>query len=129
MSVFSMVTDVVTIRDVVRKLTGAEPIRKGNLDLYECLTGDHEDWEPSWTDYGDHYHCFSCGDHGDAVSLFAALKGIENGVEAAYLLGEEFNVELPQLDPTMRQILAERREAEQEVLDLARRYHTNLADD
>jgi DNA primase len=130
LSVFELVTDVVSIRDVVRRLRpDAEPTKQGNLDVYECLTGGHVDEWPSWADYGDHYHCFSCKDHGDAVSLFAVLKGVDNGVEAAYLMAQEFKVELPQIDPSLREILAERRRAEDEVFDLARGYHTNLQED
>ena len=129
MSLFEQVTDVVSIRDVIRRLQPeAEPIRKGDFEVYSCLTGNHVDEDPSFYDYGDHYHCFSCKDHGDAVALFAALKGIENGVEAAYELADGFHVDLPELDPTLREILRERRAKEEEFLQEARELHSNLED-
>src|SRR5215216_1542642 len=118
---------MVSIRDVIRRLRpDAEPQRQGDLDIYACLTGAHVDEWPSFVDYGDQYHCFSCKDHGDAVSLFSSLKEMENGIEAAYLLAEEFNVDLPELDPSLRAILKERREKEEEYLQEAREYHANL---
>src|SRR5215211_5156216 len=108
MSVFELVSDKVSVRDVIRRLRpDAEPQRQGDLDVYECLTGGHVDEMPSWTDYGDRYHCFSCKDHGDAVSLYASLEGMGNGVEAAYALADEFHVDLPEPDPNLREILRE----------------------
>jgi len=127
MSVFELVTDKVRVRDVIRRLRPeAAPQRQGELDVYECLTGDHVDDWPSWVDYGDRYFCFSCKASGDSVSLYADLTGRDNGIEAAYALADEFHVDLPELDPNLREILRERRAKEEEFLREARVFHSNL---
>ena len=35
----------------------------------------HADRTPSLKLYGDHFHCFGCGAHGDVIDLAAALLG------------------------------------------------------
>jgi hypothetical protein len=37
----------------------------------------HADWNPSLRIYKDgHFHCFQCGAHGDAIDLYAAIRGL-----------------------------------------------------
>jgi len=36
----------------------------------------HDDTRPSCHIYDDHYHCFSCGAHGDAISWLMAVEGL-----------------------------------------------------
>ena len=49
----------------------------------------HADRVPSLKLYGDHYHCFGCGAHGDVIDLTAGLLGCSKG-EAARRLEADF---------------------------------------
>ena len=41
-----------------------------------CLCPFHPDKHPSMKVDNNHYHCFGCGAHGDAVNLVAGLYGL-----------------------------------------------------
>lgn len=47
-------------------------IRRGGL--INCIF--HNDRHPSMKLYGDHYHCFACGAHGDVIAFTAQLYGL-----------------------------------------------------
>ena len=49
----------------------------------------HADRTPSLKLYGDHFHCFGCGAHGDVIDLTAALIGCSQA-EAARRLEANF---------------------------------------
>lgn len=49
----------------------------------------HADRVPSLKLYGDHFHCFGCGAHGDVIGLAAGLLGCSKG-EAARRLETDF---------------------------------------
>ena len=49
----------------------------------------HADRTPSLKLYGDHFHCFGCGAHGDVIDLTAGLLGCSKG-EAARRLETDF---------------------------------------
>ena len=49
----------------------------------------HADKTPSLKLYGDHFHCFGCGAHGDVIDLTAGLLGCSQ-VEAARRLEADF---------------------------------------
>ena len=49
----------------------------------------HADRTPSLKLYGDHFHCFGCGAHGDVIDLTAALLGCSKA-EAAKRLEADF---------------------------------------
>lgn len=49
----------------------------------------HADRVPSLKLYGDHFHCFGCGAHGDVIDLTAGLLGCSKG-EAARRLSADF---------------------------------------
>ena len=46
----------------------------------------HADRTPSLKLYGDHFHCFGCGAHGDVIDLTAGLLGCSKS-EAARRFG------------------------------------------
>lgn len=48
--------------------------RKG--DLWQGLCPFHGERRPSFAVYPDHYHCFGCGVHGDAVSYIMARRNV-----------------------------------------------------
>ena len=45
----------------------------------------HADRTPSLKLYGDHFHCFGCGAHGDVIDLTAALLGCSKTAAARRL--------------------------------------------
>ena len=45
----------------------------------------HADRTPSLKLYGDHFHCFGCGAHGDVIDLTAGLLGCSKAEAAKYL--------------------------------------------
>ena len=49
----------------------------------------HADRTPSLKLYGDHFHCFGCGAHGDVIDLAAGLLGCSKS-EAARRLEADF---------------------------------------
>ena len=49
----------------------------------------HADRTPSLKLYGDHFHCFGCGAHGDVIDLTAGLLGCSKS-EAARRLEADF---------------------------------------
>lgn len=48
--------------------------RKG--DLWQGLCPFHGERRPSFAVYSDHYHCFSCGVHGDAISYIMGRRNV-----------------------------------------------------
>ena len=51
----------------------------------------HNDKHPSMKLYKDHYHCFSCGAHGDVIGFTAQLFGLSQ-YEAAKRLSTDFGI-------------------------------------
>lgn len=45
----------------------------------------HADRTPSLKLYGDHFHCFGCGAHGDVIDLTAGLLGYSKAAAAKRL--------------------------------------------
>jgi DNA primase len=102
--------------------------RSGDKLLGRCPFEDHEDFTASFYVYrDDHYHCFGCSRHGDVTDLWAALRGLEPGVEAALDLAREYRVEVPDMDPEVRRRAQERREREGEYARQAAVCHGALS--
>ncbi|MCX7932988.1 MAG: DNA primase [Rhodovarius sp.] len=58
----------------------------------------HQEKTPSFYVYDDHFHCFGCGAHGDAVSFLMQREGL-SFLEAVERLAAEAGLELPRPDP------------------------------
>lgn len=58
-----------------------------------CCCSFHNDRHPSMKLYKDHYHCFTCGAHGDVISLTAQMLGLSQ-YEAAQKLAVDFGITL-----------------------------------
>jgi DNA primase len=85
----------------------------------------HGEKTPSFYTYDDHYHCFGCGAHGDAIGFVMQSQGA-SFMEAVEALASEAGLDLPK--PSR-----EAEEAERQRLDLhgvlqeaARFYQTQL---
>lgn len=63
--------------------------RYGTVRRGFMLCPFHADRVPSLKLYGDHFHCFGCGAHGDVVDLTAGLLGCSKA-EAARRLAADF---------------------------------------
>lgn len=78
--------------DLCRKLGLAGRQTGQGRGKYRCPF--HDDHDPSMITYPQtkggksHYHCFSCGAHGDAIDLYARIKGL-SGPDAARELARE----------------------------------------
>jgi DNA primase len=48
--------------------------RRGNLHVGCCPF--HDEKTPSFTVYADHFHCFGCGAHGDAIAFVRRIEGL-----------------------------------------------------
>jgi DNA primase len=70
----------------------------------------HGEKTPSFHVYDDHYHCFGCGAHGDAVTFVMQSQGA-GFIEAVEQLAAEAGMEVPKPSP-------EAAEAERRRLDL-----------
>ncbi|MDO4484924.1 MAG: CHC2 zinc finger domain-containing protein [Clostridia bacterium] len=56
-----------------------------------CCCPFHSERTPSFKLYLDHYYCFGCHEHGDAINLVAKLKNL-SPKDAALLLADAFSV-------------------------------------
>jgi DNA primase len=70
----------------------------------------HGEKTPSFHVYEDHFHCFGCGEHGDAIGFVMKCQGA-GFMEAVEQLAAEAGMEVPKPSP-------EAAEAEQRRLDL-----------
>ncbi len=70
----------------------------------------HGEKSPSFYVYDDHYHCFGCGAHGDAISFVMQSQGF-SFMEAVTQLAGEAGLEVPKSSP-------EAAEAERRRLDV-----------
>ncbi len=66
----------------------------------------HNEKTPSLYIWDDHYHCFGCGAHGDAISFVMQSEGA-GFMEAIERLAAEAGLEVPRLSPAVAE--AERR--------------------
>src|SRR4051812_41729708 len=54
----------------------------------------HAEKTPSFYVYDDHYHCFGCGAHGDAISFITKKMGLKFR-EALEWLANKYSVPIP----------------------------------
>jgi hypothetical protein len=66
----------VRARSDVRELVGREvALKRKGRDLWGCCPF-HGEKSPSFVAYADHYHCYGCGAHGDAVDWLRTRGGL-----------------------------------------------------
>ena len=76
MSVFEVLRDRVRLDQIVTA-NGSGKAR--------CVSAGHQDQDPSMHLYDDHVHCFGCGLHGDVTDVWAAMRGLDRPLEAAWI--------------------------------------------
>jgi DNA primase len=93
-----------------------------------CPLPGHEDENPSFYVYPDgRFYCFGCRRRGDAVDLWAAIRGLEPGIGAALDLAREHGVDLPESGPEARERTERRWGLEAAHLARAEERHGALA--
>src|ERR1700709_965847 len=58
----------------------------------------HNEKTPSFYVYQDHYHCFGCGAHGDAIGFVMQSQGA-GFVQAVEVLAAEAGIDVPRATP------------------------------
>ncbi|MXV44784.1 DNA primase [Saccharibacter sp. 17.LH.SD] len=67
----------------------------------------HGEKTPSFYIYDDHFHCFGCGVHGDAITFVMQSDG-SSFPEAVERLASEAGLEMPKADPHQEERIQER---------------------
>jgi DNA primase len=92
-----------------------------------CPHPEHDDENPSIHVYPEaRFFCFGCRWRGDVTDLWAALKGLKPGMEAALDLAREYGVDLPTASVEAKERGEQRRQQEAEYLKQAEKYHEAL---
>ncbi len=127
MSIFEVIreqVDMVAVAD--RHLDLA---RSGNAMKGGCPHPDHADENPSFYVYPDgRFFCHGCRRHGDVVDLWALIKRIKPGIEAALDLASEYEIALPDVDPDLRRKSEAQRTAEDVYAARAGEAHGRLSE-
>ncbi len=106
-------SDVVGRKVSLKRRSGSE---------YAGLCPFHNEKTPSFTvnDKKGFYHCFGCGEHGDAVGFVMKTEGL-SFPESVEKLAREVGLAVPRATPQERE-RAERASSLQEVVELAARW-------
>lgn len=84
-----LIRERITMEEVAARYLPSERIRSR---MMRCPF--HADRTPSLRLYADHYHCFGCGAHGDALDFVGKLRSIPV-MEAARQIDADFRLGLP----------------------------------
>lgn len=126
MSIFASIRDQIELADVAARFT--ELKRANGKFLGSCPLPSHDDATPSFYVYLDgRWHCFGCCEHGDVIDLWAKVRGLKPGIEAALSLAHEYGLQLPGLDPDVQKEADERRQKEAAYAKQAEAYHQALS--
>ncbi len=102
MSIFDALRQAVNLRELAGR--HADLRASGTRWKGSCPHPDHDDTDPSFYIFPDlRFQCFGCGWRGDVVDLWAGVRTIEPGIEAALDLAREYGVEMPEMDPAARE--------------------------
>ncbi len=92
----------------LRQLIGerVELSKRSSLTMGRCPF--HDDSSPSFVVYDDHYHCFGCRAHGDAITYVRHVQGL-SFVEALRFLAQKYQIPAPELDRSQQDDVQQRR--------------------
>lgn len=123
MSIFEILREQVDIVEVARGYTQLK--RAGKMMKGCCPI--HRDATPSFFIYEDaRAYCFGCQFHGDVIDLWANVRGLVPGIEAALDLAREYGVKLPDRGPDAQRKAEERRQKEASFDQQTRTCHQAL---
>ena len=106
MNIFEKVRESVTMQQVAELYS--IDARRGMIN---CIF--HDDKTPSMKLYDDHYYCFGCGAHGDAVAFAAQVTGLSQ-YEAAKQLGSAFGIVHSSNEPFIKPMIQRETQREKE---------------
>jgi DNA primase len=125
MSIFEMLRERVDLAELAGHYTELKP--SGQALVGCCPHPAHEDESPSFYIYDDRrFHCYGCRWRGDVTDLWAAVKGLKPGLEAALDLAKENGVHLPTASAEVKEKAERCRQQEAEYLKQAEEYHGAL---
>ena len=84
--------------------------KRGNL--HEGCCPFHGEKSPSFKVYDDHFHCYGCGAHGDAIDFVMQHEGCDHEQAVERIVGRDFSLS----DTKRLEIAAERQKREQEEM-------------
>lgn len=102
--------DAIKSRIDLHRLIGASVALKRKGNISEGCCPFHDEKTPSFKVYDDHYHCFGCSAHGDAVDFVMAMKPGITHAEAVDMLGAG---DIEPLTAPEKKRMAERRAEEE----------------
>src|ERR1700733_13042480 len=110
MALPSSFTDELRVRVPVPMVVGRRVRLARSGKTWKGCCPFHGEKSPSFYVYDDHYHCFGCGAHGDAISFVMQSQRL-SFIEAVTQLAGEAGLEVPKSSP-------EAAEAERRRLDV-----------
>jgi DNA primase len=126
MGIFEGLRERIELADLASRSTDLEP--SGRALVGRCPYPDHDDEHPSFHVYPDgRFFCYSCRWRGDVTDLWAGLKGLRPGMEAALDLADEFGVDLPEAGAEARARAERRRDLEAAWLRRAEEHQEALS--
>jgi DNA primase len=125
-SIFEELREQVDLAELAARYTDLQPSRRAHVGC--CPNPDHDDEHPSFYVYPDaRFFCYGCRWHGDVTDLWAAVKGLRPGTEAALDLAREYSVDLPTASAEAKEKAERRRQLEAKYLKRAQEYHAALS--
>lgn len=85
----------------------------------------HAEKTPSFYVYDDQFHCFGCGEHGDAITFVMKSQGL-SFMEAVERLASEAGIEVPKSSPAEAQREKQRAGLQEVLQEAARLYQSWL---
>jgi DNA primase len=126
MSAFGKLREQIDLTELAARYTDLQPSGRALVGRCPCL--DHDDTNPSFHVYPDaKYFCYGCRSHGDVTDLWAAVKAIRPGMEAALDLAKEYGVDLPKTSAEAKEEAERRRNLEAAYLARAQEHHEALS--
>jgi DNA primase len=93
--------------------------------LWQGCCPFHSEKTPSFVLYDDHYHCFGCGAHGDAISFVMQSQGA-SFIEAIEQLAAEAGLQVPRASPAATDAVQQRERLAHVLAAAAESYRERL---
>ena len=97
MSEIELVKNRILSKSPLEVLIGEQVTLQKRSGRYLGCCPFHEEKSPSFYLYHDHYHCFGCGAHGDAITYVQKQQGLAF-IESLRWLAQKFSIPAPELD-------------------------------
>lgn len=127
MGVFETLRERIDLAELAGHHTDLKP--SGRALVGRCPHPDHEDENPSFHVYPEgRFFCYGCRWRGDVTDLWADVKGLKPGLEAALDLAREYGVDLPQTSAEAAEKVERRRNLEAIYMKEAVERHEALSE-